>query len=399
MPTLDIMQRGILIVFPHRNLASHPTAVQIVRALSEVWSFVHFMSPKGDMWIRKGQDPTAVEPSMEKGSANPYRGMGRFRSLRQTYAKQLLANNRGKYAAVIGVDPEGLAHAHELNKHLQRPLVYASFELLFKNEVFTDSEKSLKNKEIQASRHVALALVQDELRERVLRENCEFKDTIFCHCPVAPVPAVVQKSTLLRDHLPIPSSSRIVLLAGSLMPFNSRDLLYEMVACWRDPFHLVLHSRLDLTPREKLFFQQLSSSTGRVSTTHTSVALENLAEVFSSADFALLPYLPDPSFWMFYQNVYHIGMSSGKAAYAAMCGLPMIASDLPTYKSLFSQISCGAVYSRVGEIPELLTALDSNYEFHSREARRCYEERMNPTEGLARFCKEVFNVANAAGDA
>lgn len=367
---------------------------QIVRGLSEVFAFVHLMTPAGDIRVSKGQDPTSIKSSFERSSANPYRNYARFGKLRRKYAKVRLVMHREKYAAVLGVDPEGLCHAFAMNKHIRKPLVYASFELLFQNEVFSDQEKNLKDKELRASREVALVLVQDELRERLLRENCEFTKASFCHCPVAPWPESLRKSDFLRRELGIPAGKRIVLVAGHLHPFSSRDLLHEMVSHWRDPYHLVVHSRFDLTKRERMFLERLCSSTGRVSITQGSVALGNLTEIFCSADFALLPYCPEPSHWMSYQNIYNIGMSSGKAAYAAMCGLPMIASALPTYSQLFDEVKCGAVYSRVGEIPNLLDLLDSNYSFHSREARRFYDELLNPTEGIARFCQEVVKLAN-----
>lgn len=391
-----MMKQGILVVLPDNNLSSHPTMVQVVRALSELWSFVHVMSPGGDIRVRRGQDPTLMTPMIERMSANPYLAGGRFRALERRCASALLTARRRDYAAVIGVDPEGIVWARELNRRLRKPLVYASFELLFRNEIHSEWEKTLKANEIEASHEVVLALVQDELRELLLRENCDFGNTIFCHCPVAPMPATTKKSNFLRANLGIPSEKRIVLLAGYLLAFCSRDLLYEMVSSWKDPYHLVVHSRFDLTPRERIFLEQLSSSTGRVSVTRSSVSLENLTDIFGSADFALLPYCPEPTHWTTLQNVYHIGMSSGKAAYAAMCGLPMVASSLPTYKTLFTQIKCGEVYSHVNEIPSLLAALDDNYDFHSSEARRCYDERMNPVKGITSFCHELARVACTA---
>lgn len=367
--------------------------LQVVRALSEYWSFVEIMSPAGDITVRAGEDPASAVPSWPRFTANPYRIRHKYSGLRRGFANRRLAAKGRKYAAVIGVDPEGIGRAHRLNQYLESKLIYASFELLFRDEIQDSDEQHLKAEELEASSFVDLVLVQDELREKLLRENNQFRNAGFCLCPVAPMPARPERSHLLRNALAIPPEKRIVLLAGSVEPFTSRDLLHEMVSYWPDRYHLVVNCRAYTTKRERCFLEDLASSTGRVSLTAEAVPMDRLTDIFSSADFVLLPYKPVPGSWMSYKNVYHVGLSSGKASYAAMCGIPMIASALPTYEEIFARFNCGRTYNQVSQIPHILQSLETNYNLHSIEARRCYDEVMDPTKGIHNFCLQVQHLA------
>ena len=114
----------------------------------------------------------------------------------------------------------------------------------------------------------------------------------------------------------------------------------------------------------------------------------------SSADFGIAPYKPTPNDWTSGKNIFHIGFSSGKVAYYAMCGLPIIASSLPVYQREFAKYDCGQIYERVADISDLLIELDRNYAFYSRGAKRFYNERLNPVEPMNRFCDRLIRIGD-----
>ena len=93
------------------------------------------------------------------------------------------------------------------------------------------------------------------------------------------------------------------------------------------------------------------------------------------------------------KNLYHLGLASGKVSYYALCGLPILARSLPVFEREFSNYQCGKVYRRMSETGQMLEAIDRNYAHHSAEARRFYDERLNPIGGMQRFCDQLVALA------
>jgi hypothetical protein len=387
--------KGLLVVFPHRYLDSHPTMLQVLEALVQKWAYVDIMSPRGECRITAGASVAEADFAFRRWSGNPFEKFNRFGRLCKSIATWRLKKQHWRYAAVIGVDPDGLGEAHALSREMGVPLVYLSFEILFRDEVTGEVESTMKAREVEASRDVKLVLVQDELRAGLLRQENDFQGAKFCLVPVAPQPIEVPRSDFLRRSLGVAIDTKLVLLAGTLLPFNSRDLLEEMVSFWPEKYRLVVHCRFPPYPREQKLLDRLTR-TGRVSVSANPLASAQMPELYVSADFCLLPYSLDPTVWQSWKNVENMGLSSGKAAYAAMCGRPMVASEMPTYRELFGKFDCGATYRRLAEIPDILDTLSRNYSHHCREARRCYDEAMNPVSGIRDFCRAFDELVSAS---
>jgi hypothetical protein len=114
----------------------------------------------------------------------------------------------------------------------------------------------------------------------------------------------------------------------------------------------------------------------------------------ASADFGLAPYRPTPKNIWSGKNIYQMGYSSGKVSYYALCGLPIIATDLPVYRRIFQEYDCGRIYRSTSSIIDLMLELDQNYEFHSSESKRFYHEQLNPVEAVNQFCDRLQIIAN-----
>jgi glycosyltransferase involved in cell wall biosynthesis len=141
----------------------------------------------------------------------------------------------------------------------------------------------------------------------------------------------------------------------------------------------------------KRFLERLAE-TGKIVISGKILPQDRLLELMASADFGLAPYRPTPDHLWSGKNIYHIGHSSGKVAFYAMCGLPIIASDLPVYRMAFAKYDCGKIYQRVSSIFQILRQLDENYEHHSRESKKFYEECLNPVEPMKRFRDRLCEV-------
>lgn len=390
--------KGVVIVFPWEHWDSHPTMHQLGQELLRSFGRLLIISPDGFKVIQReaANDPPTA------------RKTGKLRALAILAWQRLPATGlrgrlvrwgawlfrpfvRPRYAAVLGVDPLGLVFAAELSRAWNLPLAYASFEILFRNELSARWEEQLKQAELDAADLVRLALVQDPLRGRILCEENNLTADRLVFVPVAPRPAAAAGKDMLRGKLGLSSSQRILLMAGSLDAFCSRDLLVSMADLLPENFQLVIHARATSGARRGLFLDQLARHP-RISVSRDFLPLEDLHELYASADYALVSYSPNPEGWTTYQNIFNIGAASGKAAYAAMCGLPLITSDLPTYREVFKTYRCGAVYETLQDIPGILSALETDYGHHAGEARRYYDQQLDPREGLRNFRTALVKV-------
>jgi hypothetical protein len=146
-------------------------------------------------------------------------------------------------------------------------------------------------------------------------------------------------------------------------------------------------------------FLRRLTETKRIYVSTQPVAREDLPGLVASADFGLAPYKPVPENWWTDTNIFHLGLASGKVAYYAMCGLPMLARSLPVFNREFANYKCGKVYRRLAETGEMLEEMGKDYAGYSREARRFYEERLNPAEGMQSFCSRLVRLAEGVSSA
>ena len=302
-----------------------------------------------------------------------------------------------RYGAILGVDPYGIILADMLNQRAHRPLIYLSFELMFMEEVLHTEEEFLKYLELAACERISLALIQDEERGEVFgRENGVAWDKLV-FVPAAPPPRDVPKSNRLRRILGIPPKKRIVLYCGNLESWASRDDFEEMVSYWPEEFCLVLHLAAEPSAMLARHMKQLTG-TGRVFLSDEPVGRDELLDLVASADFGLAPFKPVPDRWWAGNNLYHLGLSSGKVSYYALCGLPILARSLPVFDREFAEFRGGKVYHRLAETGALLKEMDRQYARYSAESRRFYDERLDPSSGMDDFCHRLFDLTRQGGD-
>ena len=119
-----------------------------------------------------------------------------------------------------------------------------------------------------------------------------------------------------------------------------------------------------------------------------------MCSLVSSADIGLAPYKPVPEDLWTGENIHHLGFASGKISYYALCGLPILARSLPVFEREFSNFKCGKIYRRLSETGKLLEELTRDYDDYSKESRRFYDERLNPVDGMEKFCDRLMDLAS-----
>lgn len=305
----------------------------------------------------------------------------------------LVTSNR--YAIVLGVDPDGIKLADLVCKRFGIPLVYVSFEIMAQEDVCGHVEETAKRAEIAACAHAHFALVQDDERADLFCRSNNFPRDKVINVPVSPPPITVMRNDYLRRKLNLAPDIKIVLFAGDSAHWSGVTHLDELVGYWPENYRLVLHSYVSRDARWAAYFEKLSENPRILLSPDGVLDAAELLEVTASADFGLALYTPIPDSWLTYSNLFHLGLASGKFSSYALCGLPILASSLPTFRKLFSEYTCGKTFDRASETGNLLVEMDAQYDLYSAESKRLYAERLNPTSGINEFCSKVMSlVAN-----
>lgn len=398
----------ILLIYPYAGIDSNSTMALLLENLAGRGAHVDVLVKPGTEFAKPERfgDTIHLEPQAESSLYPLLRRvlpervrlfLARHRSRSASAAPPQALIERltaRRYALLIGVDPFGLITADRLAPWTQAPLAYVSFEMIFEDELRTRVERALLEMEHAACRRVALVLSPDVERAELFCREHSFPLDRVVTAPVAPPPADVPKSSILRDMFGIPAGARIVLYAGALEEWACPEEMAAMVAHWPEAYHLVIHRNSMRTGRAIRHLRR-SAKAGRIHISSEPVARHDLPRLIASADFGLAPYRPVPGDWWTGKNIYHLGLSSGKVSFYAMCGLPILARSLPVFDREFARYKCGLVYREVAETGDLLTEMDARYADHSDEARRFYRERLNPVAGITRFCDGLMRLATA----
>jgi hypothetical protein len=413
-------QPRILIIYPYSSLDTNPTMTFLIESLAarKVWVDVlagqreTFATPESFLTPESFGETIRLEflPfdfffrwwSPLKGL--PLRIASRFAfsrrdsnySLRFDHAVFKYVQAR-RYSVIVGVDPHGIILADALNRWAKKPLVYMSFEILFSNDVDSDRDEALMRLERAACQQSSLVLIQDNERAQAFCRETSFPCERVLTVPVAPPPQQLVKSNFLRKTLRIRSDKRIVLYCGNLQSWSSRDEIAEMVSYWSDDYCLVIHNRSKVQRTLERYLQGLTE-TEKILISAEPVGRREMCALVSSADFGLAPYKPVPGDLWTGNNIHHLGFASGKVSYYALCGLPILARSLPVFEREFSNYKCGEIYRRLSETGNLLEAMSRDYDNYNRGSKRFYAERLNPVNGMNKFCDRLMELARGGAE-
>ena len=396
----------ILIVYPYPSIDTNPTMALLLESLAKRKIRVDVLAPGGEGFLVPESFGETVH--LERLPEPFFRQWFSIRGLPKRIARNLVRSSGScptrfdpiifgffhakRYSAIVGVDPFGIVVADRLNRWANKPLVYISFEILFRDEMVTASERELKEFELAACRRTSLVLIQDEERADAFCRETSIADNKLVMVPVAPPPQEIIKSDYLRKSLNIPSGKRVVLYCGNLESWASRDELAELVGHWPEEYCLVVHNRSKVNQRMEQYLNRLAQ-TGKVYVSFDPVNRKEMANLVASADFGLAPYKPIPDNWWTGKNLYHLGLASGKVAFYAMCGLPILARSLPVFEREFTKYKCGMTYNRMSETDTCLREMTQKYDSYSEESRRFYRERLNPSSAASKFCDRLIGLS------
>jgi hypothetical protein len=403
--TLPAPDSRILIVYPYTGIDTNPTMALLLESLAKRKIRVDVLAPEGEGFLVPETFGETIH--LERVPNSFFHQWFSIGGLPARIARNLVGSNGScptrfdhiffgffhaqRYSIIVGVDPWGISVADRLNRWAKKPLVYMSFEIMFGDEMVSTAERDLKQLELAACRRTSLVLIQDEERAEAFCRETSIADNKILMVPVAPPLQEVNRSDYLRKALKIPAGKRVVLYCGNLESWACRDELAETVSYWSEQYCLVVHNRSKVNQRMEHYLTRLAQ-TGKVYVSFDPVNRKEMADLVASADFGFAPYKPIPDNWMTGKNLYHLGLSSGKVGFYAMCGLPILARSLPVFEREFAKYGCGKTYNRMAEADTCLREMTQKYDSYSEESRRFYRERLNPSYAMNKFCDHLIDL-------
>jgi glycosyltransferase involved in cell wall biosynthesis len=297
----------------------------------------------------------------------------RWRFITQWTPYLIKQYHRESYKYIIGVDPWGLVLASLPARLCRIPVIYLSLELRFWRETKSAYLKILKILERHCNRKAAFTIIQDKDRaELIMAENGVPANRIE-FLPNAPAgEAKLDRSERLHKALGIPGGRPIVLHLGSLSPGTLCLELAQHAKEWDVGAALVFHTRSLMMGDYGTVFRQ------KIDGAHTFLSAEPVEgglvrSLVASADVGIALYATSNQD----KNVFTMGLSSGKIAHYLQCGLPVVATALPTVQRYVEGYRCGICVDRVSQVGGAIKAILDNYAEYSKNALTCFKQEFD----------------------
>jgi glycosyltransferase involved in cell wall biosynthesis len=196
-----------------------------------------------------------------------------------------------------------------------------------------------------------------------------------------------QKSNYLGDLFKLDSSRQIILHSGGMGEwFRCREVA-ESTFNWPENSVLVFHTSHNVS--EDQYYKVLIKKdfNGKVLFSTIPVATDQLDSLISSAYIGLAIY----STQILGYRAELLGFAAGKVGNYLKCGLPVIATDLISFKYV-TEYKCGVLVKDETDIADAIMTIESDYENYSKNALLCYREKWEPSEYLNVILNTIENI-------
>ena len=301
----------------------------------------------------------------------------------ENYISFLRGIDFSRYAFLFVVEPEGLLVYHFLN--LKLPFVYLSVEL---NNLSYEKKSRLQKYKKKIERHynkkAMFTIIQDKIRERILREDNILPQSHQCiNIPVT-IPGNIntKRGTYFREKFKISNDKKIVLYAGSIMEWACLREIIKQAHTWDEKFVLIIHGgRYD----EKYLIQlkRMAKKNENIYFSTEWVEYDALDEIISSADIGIALYVNNTI------NNELTQFASAKVAAYLKSGVPVIVNNYGANESFYKENFCGEVISDYTKISDKLRKIDENYEKYRENAFSAFLNYYSFDNNFEKIMKQI----------
>jgi glycosyltransferase involved in cell wall biosynthesis len=259
-------------------------------------------------------------------------------------------------------------------KHIVFQLEYPQIITIY-HPVLTTIE-SQENKMLEKA---DMIITHDKYHKVFLLEQFKLNELdIFLLPNASSTPIHKGKSYFLQDRLKIDHDKILVLHSGGFIPVFQCKELAENAMSWHN-YNLVFHTH---RMENNSYFQSVYALVRDCSNIYfstTAVATDELDLLISSAKIGIALYDAHSGY-----RAKLMGLASGKIGNYLKCGLPVIATNLPSLEYL-KEYECGILVDDESEIESAISEILGNYKKYSDNAYHCYESLWNPKRYLEKI--------------
>jgi glycosyltransferase involved in cell wall biosynthesis len=193
-----------------------------------------------------------------------------------------------------------------------------------------------------------------------------------------------EKGLYLQESLNLDPRVKVILHSGGLGKWFSCKEIAESTHNWPDNTLLVFHTSHNVADDQYYREMMQGNYQGKVVFSTRPVSTDHLDSLVSSAYIGLAIYSTN----ILGYRAELLGLAAGKIGNYLKCGVPVIATDLISFKYL-KEYRCGILVKGVSEIADAIMTIEADYESYSANALRCYKEMWEPSGFLDIILNEI----------
>ncbi|MCR9140737.1 MAG: hypothetical protein NXI24_00585 [bacterium] len=220
---------------------------------------------------------------------------------------------------------------------------------------------------------VAFSIVQDEHRESVLRREFDFVDRTV-RLPNSYIGFEYGASDFAKRRFGVPGGKKIVLYSGAVeRGFGSE--FFKLPGQLGEDFVLIVNAySRDGYLNELRGELSGDLESGRLILNDTLLSDADYEQLVQSSRICLAWYGPPDDGD---DNMFYLGLSSGKMNRYLACGRPVIVPDYYFgYRELMQETGAGIACSRVAEIAPAIMKIDENYDSYRQHVKTFFESEL-----------------------
>lgn len=284
-----------------------------------------------------------------------------------------------KFDCVIGGDAWGNVIAYNLKRICSCPYVF--FALEFPQIVTKDHPNlsKLDKWENKALKGADFIITHDKFHKNFISENFKVAlKKILLLANASFTPEYRTRSTFLHDKFKLPSDSVAVLHSGGFGVWFKCVELADISKGWPENMKLIFH--IGRKPSESREFDMIYEKPeyGHLNFSLSSLSNSQLDDMIASADVGVALYSVEALGY----RAELMGLAAGKIGNYLKCGLPVIASNMPSLKYI-EEYGCGILVNAVDEVETAIATIMKDKKSFQENAFKCYRELWHPNNYLA----------------
>ncbi|MCM1138979.1 MAG: hypothetical protein NC453_10465 [Muribaculum sp.] len=306
-----------------------------------------------------------------------------------TTVKLMTAAVRAKilnhYDLIIGGDLWGNVVCNHLKKIGKTPHLFFVLEY---PQVIDERHPILSKPDIlqnRALRDADIIVTHDKYHLEFLVKHFCVNPECVCLLPNASfTPEVRYKSQYLHQQFNLSEDNVILLHSGGFGKWFRCSELVNNFKNWNESLSLVFH--LGRRPETDVYFNSVYNNKAGRQPEYSLNPLSNeeLDAMISSADIGIALYSTEHLGYRAEQ----MGLAAGKIGNYLKCGLPVIATRLPSLKYL-EEYGCGILIDDESQIQSAVKTILAKKEFFRENAFKCYRELWHPSNYLYKILSKI----------